>query len=317
MVNPTPFSFLALSTLFSYALGTTVNGIHTRKIGAPFTTNYSIYYENSQGVVISPFHDIPLFGDRFGATETFNMVVEIPRWTNAKFEINKETALNPIKQDITKDTKQPRFVPNVYPFKGYPWNYGAFPQTWEDPNRIHKDTGYIGDNDPIDVIEIGDEIATTGQLKQVKLLGAFGLIDQEETDWKIVVIDINDPLANVLNDIGDVERYKPGLLKDSARFFRIYKIPQGKKENKIAFNNVPRNKEYATRLIYETHESWLALINGTSPKATIHTENLSVEKSPYKISPNSAIVASVSVENQLAPGPLPETLDKWSYVSGA
>lgn len=45
-----------------------------------------------------------------------------------------------------------------------------------------------------------------------------------------------------LVDIDDVEKYKPGLLKDSARFFRLYKIPQGKKENTIAFNNVPQNK---------------------------------------------------------------------------
>lgn len=41
-------------------------------------------------------------------------------------QINKETALNPIKQDILDG--KPRFVPNIFPFKGYIWNYGAFPQ---------------------------------------------------------------------------------------------------------------------------------------------------------------------------------------------
>jgi inorganic pyrophosphatase len=39
-----------------------------------------------------------------------------------------------------------------------------------------------------------------------------------------------------------VEKHKPGLLKDTARFFQVYKIPQGKKKNTIAFNNVPQNK---------------------------------------------------------------------------
>ena len=35
---------------------------------------------------VSPFHDIPLYAD--GAQTTFNMVVEVPRWTNAKMEVS-------------------------------------------------------------------------------------------------------------------------------------------------------------------------------------------------------------------------------------
>ena len=35
------------------------------------------------------------------------------------------------------------------------FNYGAFPQTWEDPAHTTPDTGYVGDNDPIDAMEIG------------------------------------------------------------------------------------------------------------------------------------------------------------------
>merc|ERR1711881_702769 len=67
-----------------------------------------------------------------------NMVVEIPRWTNAKQEISKADLLNPIKQDIKKGKL--RFVRNCFPHKGYLWNYGAFPQTWEDPNIIHPES---------------------------------------------------------------------------------------------------------------------------------------------------------------------------------
>jgi inorganic pyrophosphatase len=54
------------------------------------------------------------------------MIVEVPRWTNAKMEISKEEAFNPIKQDIKKGRL--RFVRNCFPHHGYIWNYGAFPQ---------------------------------------------------------------------------------------------------------------------------------------------------------------------------------------------
>lgn len=47
---------------------------------------------------ISPFHEIPLWIDE--KTGIANMVVEIPRGSQAKFEINKTELLNPIKQDV-------------------------------------------------------------------------------------------------------------------------------------------------------------------------------------------------------------------------
>jgi inorganic pyrophosphatase len=40
----------------------------------------------------------------------------------------------------------------------------------------------------------------------------MGLLDDSETDWKIIVIDIHGPLAPKLNDIGDVEKYCPGAI---------------------------------------------------------------------------------------------------------
>jgi inorganic pyrophosphatase len=58
--------------------------------------------------------------------QTYHMVVEIPRGTNAKLEISTGEAENPIKQDI-KNGKL-RFVADVAGFKGYFANYGAFPR---------------------------------------------------------------------------------------------------------------------------------------------------------------------------------------------
>lgn len=75
----------------------------------------------------------------------------------------------------------------------------AYQQTWENPNYISPYTSKKGDNDPIDVIEIGQSVATVGQIKQVKILGIIGLLDQDETDWKVVVIDANDPLSDKIN----------------------------------------------------------------------------------------------------------------------
>ena len=53
---------------------------------------------------------------------------------------------------------------------------------------------------------------------------------------KVICIDVNDPLASKLNDIEDVEKYLPGLLRATNEWFRIYKIPDGKPENNFAFS---------------------------------------------------------------------------------
>ena len=52
----------------------------------------------------------------------------------------------------------------------------------------------------------------------------MALLDEGETDWKLIAIDINDPLAPKLNDIEDVERHLPGLLRAINEFWRIYKV---------------------------------------------------------------------------------------------
>jgi len=131
------------------------------------------------------------------------MVVEIPRGTNAKLEISTAEDQNPIKQDV-KNGKL-RYVADVNGFKGYFCNYGAFPQTWEDPNFVHPETQAKGDKDPLDVVEIGEAVGKTGEVKQVKALGVLAMIDEGETDWKVIAIDIKDPLAEKINDIADID----------------------------------------------------------------------------------------------------------------
>lgn len=56
-----------------------------RKIGAKHTLEHRVYIEKD-GVPVSPFHDIPLYAN--SEQTILNMIVEIPRWTNAKLEVS-------------------------------------------------------------------------------------------------------------------------------------------------------------------------------------------------------------------------------------
>lgn len=274
------------------------------------TKDYRIYFNGPSGLV-SPFHDIPLHADT--SKTVFNMVVEIPRWTNHKMEICKEEKLNPIKQDIKKE--KVRFVKNLFPHHGYIWNYGALPQTWEDPNHTEPETKTKGDSDPIDVCEIGSKIHQRGAVVQVKALGVMCLIDEGETDWKVLAIDVNDPLANVINDVEDIEKHMPGFLKATYEWFRYYKVPDGKPENQFAFNGEAKNKAYALKVIEETHKQWEGLMNKTIDAAGISCENTTVGGSPYKFALEEA---KTIVENQPAltpPASLPSDVDQWHYIS--
>ncbi|KAJ5111353.1 hypothetical protein N7532_001888 [Penicillium argentinense] len=281
-----------------------------RKIAQPFTLEHRVYIEQD-GKPISPFHDIPLYAN---AEQTvLNMVVEIPRWTNAKQEISKEEFLNPIKQDVKKGKL--RYVRNCFPHKGYLWNYGAFPRTWEDPNSVHPETKAKGDNDPLDVCEIGELVGYPGQVKQVKVLGVMALIDEEETDWKVIVIDINDPLAAKLHDIEDVERHLPGLLRATNEWFRIYKIPDGKPENQFAFSGECKNKKYAQDVIHECADAWEKLITGKTAPGDISVATTQVAESAAPADP--AQVAAIPAGEDLPPAPVDGTVDKWFFISGA
>ncbi|OQD80906.1 hypothetical protein PENANT_c031G00002 [Penicillium antarcticum] len=281
-----------------------------RKIAQPYTLEHRVFVEKD-GVPVSPFHDIPLYANE--QQTILNMVVEIPRWTNAKQEISKDDFLNPIKQDTKKGKL--RFVRNCFPHKGYLWNYGAFPRTWEDPNSVHPETKAKGDNDPLDVCEIGELVGYPGQVKQVKVLGVMALIDEEETDWKIIVIDVNDPLAPKLNDIEDVERHLPGLLRATNEWFRIYKIPDGKPENQFAFSGECKNKKYAEDVIRECSDAWEKLISGKAPRGEISLANSQVEGSADRV--DQSALASIPRGENLAPAPIDGSIDKWFFISGA
>ncbi|KAJ3366430.1 Inorganic pyrophosphatase [Allomyces javanicus] len=286
-----------------------------RSVRAPNTLDHRVYVEKN-GQPVSPFHDIPLFADR--TRGVLNMVVEIPRWTNAKLEICKEEYLNPLKQDVKKGKL--RYVRNVFPHHGYIWNYGAFPQTWEDPAHVTPDTGCKGDNDPLDVCEIGELIGYTGQVKQVKVLGVMALLDEGETDWKVIVIDVKDPLADKLNDIGDVEKHMPGLLAATTEWFRVYKMPDGKPANEFAFGGQAKDRAYAMQVIEETHDAWKKLVAAQAAEGgdKISIASVTNEGTPAFIRNPSrdASFQRIPAGTNEAPAPVdPAVLGKWFFVS--
>ncbi|XP_060076679.1 uncharacterized protein LOC132556313 [Ylistrum balloti] len=284
----------------------------TEERGCPYTTDYRMFIKGPDDNVVSPFHDIPLYPDPDNDKSICNMIVEIPRWSNAKMEICKEDPMNPIKQDVKKG--KPRFVKNVFPHHGYIWNYGAIPQTYEDPNDENPDTGCKGDSDPLDVCEIGYKVHPRGTVIQVKILGTVAMIDEGETDWKILAIDVNDPLAEKLNDVDDIEREMPGFLKATVEWLRIYKKPDGKPDNNFAFNGEAKNKEYALKVVEDCNEQWKKLIAKIVDCGSIECMNTTVGGSPYQISSEEANKCKEKYPELGEAEKLDPELNKWYYV---
>jgi len=280
----------------------------SQQCGAKNSLDYKLFIKDAAGNVVSPMHDIPMLASE----GVYNMVVEVPRWSNAKIEIDLKSSLNPLKQDVKKGKL--RYVANCFPHHGYIWNYGAIPQTWEDPNHTDGSTNCAGDNDPIDVCEIGTKIHQRGSVIQVKVLGVFAMIDEGETDWKVIAIDVNDPMAENLNDINDVEKVCPGLLAATVEWFKIYKMPDGKPANQFAFDAKPKDREFAVDIITGCHESWKKLMSGETDGKGISLSNTSLGFS----SSISATEAAAVVEQCPAPAedlPLPEDINKWHHVT--
>ncbi|XP_062850806.1 inorganic pyrophosphatase 2, mitochondrial [Trichomycterus rosablanca] len=319
-LTPKRFSRAALTSLRN------MSEYITEERGRPNSAEYRIYFKTSEGKYISPFHDIPLYASdqrendvptkrrkRGDGELLFNMVVEVPRWSNAKMEIATKEALNPIKQDVKKGKL--RYVANVFPHKGYVWNYGALPQTWEDPHHTDRDTECCGDNDPIDVCDIGSKVCSPGQVIRVKVLGILALIDEGETDWKVIAINAEDPDAAKLNGIEDVRASRPGHLEATVDWFRKYKIPDGKPENRFAFDGHFKDKDFAVEVIKSTHRYWRALVHKHAQRGEIVCQNSSVCESPYRCADADAaavVNAAPELGEALAP---PAEVDKWHFLS--
>jgi len=143
------------------------------------------------------WHDIPL-GDN--APEEINVIVEIPKGSNNKYEIDKATGL--IKLDRAN-----------YSAAAFPYDYGFVPQTlWED-------------NDPLDVILLTTFPLSPGILVAARPVAVIDMVDDGESDYKVIAVPVDDKRWDDVQDLGDLNKHH---LKEYQHFLETYKALKGK-----------------------------------------------------------------------------------------
>ncbi|MDD5291640.1 MAG: inorganic diphosphatase, partial [Candidatus Omnitrophica bacterium] len=130
-----------------------------------------------------------------------NIIIEISAGTLEKWEVMPDGVL---KRDI-KDAK-----PRSIKYLGYPGNYGMIPKTLG------------GDNDPLDAIIIGAPPLARGSVASAKIIGVFKLVDDGETDDKLIAVLPETDLYKV-DSIKELDKKFPGITKILKTWFTNYK----------------------------------------------------------------------------------------------
>ena len=130
---------------------------------------------------------------------------------------------------------------------------------------VHPELGFKGDGDPLDVVEIGNEILEMGSVYKVKPIGTLAMIDDGEVDYKVIVIRDDDPAAAKIHTVGDIETHFKGTITGIREWFRWYKtpdkgVPQGK--NTFGYDETILDTKQTSIIIEETHAAWQKLYNG-------------------------------------------------------
>ncbi len=127
--------------------------------------------------------------------DEFNAIIEIPKHSNNKYEIDKETGL------IALDRAN-------YTASAYPFDYGFVPQTlWDD-------------NDPLDVVVLTTYPLAPSILVRCRPVGLMDMIDGGESDVKILAVPVDDKRWDDVQDLSDLNQH---LLKEYRHFFETYK----------------------------------------------------------------------------------------------
>lgn len=138
------------------------------------------------------WHDVPI-GEN--APEEFNTIIEIPKGSNNKYEIDKETGL------IALDRAN-------FNASGYPFDYGFVPQTlWDD-------------GDALDVVVLTTYPLQVGILATVRAVGFMDMIDGGQPDHKVIAVPVHDKRWEDVQDLEDLNRH---TLREIQHFFETYK----------------------------------------------------------------------------------------------
>jgi inorganic pyrophosphatase len=140
-------------------------------------------------------HDVPAGNDK-----EMNVIIEIPKFSKNKYEIDKRTGL--IALDRVMHTAQ-----------DYPFDYGFVPQTLFD------------DGDALDVIVLTTYPLALGVLVRVRPVAIMEMTDGGTRDDKVVGVPVDDPRFDNVQDLADLNKH---FLKETAHFFETYKKVQNK-----------------------------------------------------------------------------------------
>lgn len=147
------------------------------------------------------WHDISLGKN---APKEFNAIIEIPKGSYNKYEIDKETGIIALNRAN-------------YSSAPYPFDYGFAPQTlWED-------------DDALDVIVLTTFPLDPGIMVRVRPVAMMEMTDSGESDDKIIAVPVDDKRWDDTQDINDLNKHS---LKEFQHFFETYKQLKGK-ENPI------------------------------------------------------------------------------------
>ncbi|GIL63046.1 hypothetical protein Vafri_17195 [Volvox africanus] len=145
-----------------------------------------------RGTASHPWHDLHPGND---APNVVNCVIEIPRGSKVKYELDKDTGLC--------------FVDRIlYSSVVYPHNYGFVPKT------------LCEDGDPLDVLVLMQEPVVPMCFLRAKPIGVMQMLDQGERDDKLIAVHADDPEFKGFTDINQLP---PHRLAEIKRFFEDYK----------------------------------------------------------------------------------------------
>jgi inorganic pyrophosphatase len=142
-----------------------------------------------------------------GTADEMTTIVEIPKGSKNKYEIDKETGL------IALDRA-------MYTAQDYPFDYGYIPQTlWDD-------------DDAVDVIILTSNPLNSGILVRTRPVGIMNMIDDGDADDKIIAVPTTDPRFDEILDLDDVNSH---TLKEMEHFYSTYKNLQDKEVEVTGF----------------------------------------------------------------------------------
>jgi inorganic pyrophosphatase len=145
-----------------------------------------------------PWHDTYI--DDAQIATSFPAVIEIPKGSTNKYELDKETGL--LRLDRV-----------LYSAVYYPADYGFIPRTFCD------------DGDPLDVLVLGQEPVYPLTIVEARAIGVMRMRDDKGIDDKIIAISVRDP---AFADYTDHSQLPAHVLRQMRRFFEDYKVLERK-----------------------------------------------------------------------------------------